>query len=93
MLIGVLVLDLYLPMCNSLKEKRSVVKRLKDKIRNSFNVSVSELDDQDIWRRTQIGVSCISMNGKDANNILSKIVNLVESDGSVEVLDYKISFL
>ncbi|HHF58000.1 MAG TPA: DUF503 domain-containing protein, partial [candidate division WOR-3 bacterium] len=51
MLVGVLILDLYIPASNSLKDKRGILKRLKDRIRNKFNVSVSEIDDQDVWRR------------------------------------------
>ncbi len=93
MLIGTLIIDLYLPNCNSLKEKRSILKRIKDRIRNAFNVSVSELDDHDVWRRAQLGIACISSDGKDANSTLSRIVNFVEAEGLVEILDYKINFL
>lgn len=93
MLVGILIIDLYLPTCNSLKEKRSILKRLKDKVRGSFNVSISEVDELDIWRRAQLGVACISNNGKDANSILSRVVNFIESEDLVEILDYKISFV
>lgn len=93
MLVGILIIDLYLPTCNSLKEKRSILKRLKDKVRGSFNVSISEIDELDIWRRAQLGVACISNNGKDANSLLSKVVNFIESEDLVEILDYRISFV
>lgn len=93
MLVGILIIDLYLPTCNSLKEKRSILKRLKDKVRGSFNVSISEVDELDIWRRAQLGVVCISNNGKDANSLLSRVVNFIESEDLVEILDYKISFV
>ncbi|MEO0198009.1 MAG: DUF503 domain-containing protein [candidate division WOR-3 bacterium] len=93
MLVGILIIDLYLPTCNSLKEKRNILKRLKDKVRGSFNVSISEIDELDIWRRAQLGVACISNNGKDANSLLSKVVNFIESEDLVEILDYKISFV
>ncbi|MGB9824766.1 MAG: DUF503 domain-containing protein [Candidatus Hydrothermia bacterium] len=93
MIIGVLIVDLYLPTCNSLKEKRSILKRIKDRVRDTFNVSISEIDDQDVWRRAQLGVACISNNGKDANSILSKVVNFIESTDLVEILDYKINFV
>jgi len=93
MLIGVLIIDLYLPTCNSLKEKRSILKRIKDRVRNSFNVSISELDEHDIWRRAQLGIACISNDGKDANSVLTKVVNFIESQDLVEILNYKINFL
>jgi uncharacterized protein YlxP (DUF503 family) len=93
MLVGILVVDLYLPNCNSLKEKRSILKRLKDRVRNNFNVSISEIDDQDVWRRAQLGIACISNNGKDANQLLNKVVNFIESEAIAEILDYKINFV
>ncbi len=93
MLIGVLVIDIYIPTSNSLKEKRSILKRIKDRVRNNFNVSISEIGDQDVWRRAQLGIACISNNGKDANELLSKVVNFVECEGIVEILDYKMNFL
>ena len=55
MTIGFCHLDLYLPECASLKQKRSVLKSITTRTRNKFNVSVSELGDNDRWQRAQLG--------------------------------------
>ena len=54
--IGLLQLDLHIPYAHSLKEKRMALRRLKDRLRKRFNVSVSELDHQELWQRAQVGV-------------------------------------
>lgn len=93
MIVGVLVVDLYIAESNSLKEKRSVLKRLKNRIRNKFNVSVAELGDHDIWRRAKIGIAHLSTNGKFSGQELQKVAKFLESDFQVEVLDYEMRFL
>ncbi len=93
MLVGVLILDLYIPASNSLKDKRGILKRLKDRIRNKFNVSVSEIDDQDVWRRAQLAVAHVSNRGNLCNSILSQVVNFVEREHDVQILDYRLEFL
>ncbi len=58
--IGLLTLELYLPESHSLKDKRQVVRSLKDRLRARFNVAVAELEGQDSWQRAVIGVVGIS---------------------------------
>ncbi len=93
MIVGLLLVDIYIPESNSLKEKRSVIKRLKDRIRNKFNVSVSEIDDLDVWRRAKIGIVHISSSGKFSTQELQKVANFIERDFQVQVLDYEMRFL
>lgn len=90
---GVLVVDIYIPESNSLKDKRSVLKRLKDRIRNKFNVSVAEVDDHDIWRRAKIGIAHISSNGRFSGQELQKVAKFLEDDFQIQVLDYEMRFL
>lgn len=54
--IALLTLDIHIPHAQSLKEKRMVVRRMKDRLQSKFNVAVSEVDHQDLWQRTQISV-------------------------------------
>jgi len=56
MVIGVMTLEFHLPSCQSLKSKRYVVKSLKVRLFNKFNVSVAEVDFHDLWQRTKIAV-------------------------------------
>ena len=83
-------LDLYLPGSQSLKDKRQVLKSLKDRIRNRFSVSVAEVDHNDLWQRSVLGMAVVSTATNHANEVLSKAVRFVEQDLRVEVLDYSI---
>jgi uncharacterized protein YlxP (DUF503 family) len=62
--IGVLTLELHLPHAHSLKDKRMVVRSLKERLRARHNVAVAELDHQDLWQRSVIGVVSISNDQK-----------------------------
>ena len=54
--IALLTLDIHIPDAHSLKDKRMVVRRLKDRLRSKFNVAVAEVEHQDLWQRTQLCV-------------------------------------
>ena len=62
--IGLLTLEIYIPDAQSLKDKRQILRSLKDKLRHHFNVSVAELDHQDLWQRSVVGVVSISNDDK-----------------------------
>ena len=59
MIVGLLTLDLHIPAANSLKSKRMVIKSLIEKIKNRFNVSVAEVDAQNLWQRSVIGIAYV----------------------------------
>ena len=71
--IGVLTLELHLPEAHSLKEKRFVVRKIKDRLRSRFNVAVAELDHQDLWQRALLGVVSISSDRKALANLLEAV--------------------
>ena len=56
MVVGLLALEIHLPDAHSLKDKRQVVRKLKERLRARFNVAVAELDHQDLWQRATVGV-------------------------------------
>jgi uncharacterized protein len=58
--VGLLTLELHLPEARSLKDKRQVLRSLKDRLRRHFNVAVAELDFQDTWRSSVVGVVTLS---------------------------------
>ncbi len=94
MQVGVCKLQLRLPENESLKGKRHVVKSLVDRVRNRFNVSIAEVEDQDQWRLITLGVGCVSNDGQYINEVLSKVVDYVaDTRGDAEVLDYEIEIL
>lgn len=77
MTVGVLKVVIAIPHANSLKEKRKVIKSLKDRLRHNFNVSVAEIDDQDIWRTATLAVAVISGDTSYANGVLSRVQDTV----------------
>jgi uncharacterized protein len=58
--VGLLTLEIHIPDARSLKDKRQVLRSLKDRLRGRFNVAVAELDHQDTWQRAQIGIVSLS---------------------------------
>jgi uncharacterized protein len=76
--IGLLTLEIHIPDARSLKDKRQVIRSLKDRLRARFNVAVAELAHQDLWQRSRIGVVSISGDGKHLEESLEEIA--VESE-------------
>ena len=62
MAIGLLTLEIYIPEAHSLKDKRQVLRSLKDRLRGKFNVAVAELEGQDSWQRSVVGVVSVANN-------------------------------
>jgi len=78
MAIGLLTLDIYVPDSHSLKEKRQVLRSLKDRLRGRFNVAVAELDHHDNWQRAQVGVVSISNNAAHLEQSLRTVLSDAE---------------
>jgi uncharacterized protein YlxP (DUF503 family) len=78
---------LSLPGCASLKEKRSVVRSLKDRLRSRFNLSVAETDQQDVLTRAEISVALVATDRRFAESVLDKANHLVEESRDALVLD------
>ena len=81
MVVASLTWDLALPGCSSLKEKRSVIRSLRDRLENKFNVSVAETDFQNVHARAQITVALVASDGRVAESTLDKIDHFVENHG------------
>lgn len=93
MTIGFCRIDLYLPECASLKQKRGVLKGLIARTRNKFNVSVAELGDHDRWQRAQLGVVVVANESRYANRVLSQVVNAIEREDRLILMDYSLELL
>ena len=78
MAIGLLTLDIYVPESHSLKDKRQVLRSLKDRLRGRFNVAVAELDNHDNWQRAQVGVVSISNNAAHLEQSLRTVLSDAE---------------
>lgn len=71
--VGVLILELRLDEAHSLKDKRHFVKSLKDRLRAKFNVSVAEIDYQDLWQRGLVAVATVSSDKAYAEQLLQNV--------------------
>ena len=92
--IGAMKVRLRLPENHSLKGKRRVIKSITSQVSNKFNVSVAEIDDQELWQIATIGVTCVSNDSRHANETLSHIMSFIaQVRGDAEILDYEIEIL
>lgn len=94
MSIGALRVRLRFPENESLKGKRRMLKSITAQVRNKFNVSIAEVEDQDLWQLATLGIVCVSSDRRYTNEILSKVMELITRiRGDAEILDYEIEFL
>ena len=87
MFIGVAQVELFIPESGSLKSKRFVLKSIKTRIRNKFNVSIAEIENNDKWQRSSFGVAVVSNDKKIINSTLTRVINFIENDCRVEIID------
>ena len=73
--VGLLTLEIFIPDARSLKDKRRVLRSLKDRLRGQFNVAVAELDHHDTWQRALVGVVTISPDQRHLEESLHKVEN------------------
>jgi uncharacterized protein YlxP (DUF503 family) len=83
--------DLRIPACHSLKEKRHVVRALTSAIRSSFNVSVAEVEHQDLWQRAALGVAAVGAQEYHLRKVLHEVEKLVDRWAEVEVISTDLS--
>jgi uncharacterized protein YlxP (DUF503 family) len=85
MTVGLLQIEVLLPEAQSLKDKRSVIKSLKDQLRGRFNVAVAELAPDEKWQRATIGVSTLGEDRAYVQGLLAQVTEWVRHTGLVEL--------
>jgi uncharacterized protein YlxP (DUF503 family) len=93
MTVGVLQLELSIGDAMSLKDKRRIIKSLKDRIAFSHNVSIAEVGALDEHRRSLMGVAMVANDHAYVEGALSKLIDFVRTVPSVDLVDYQIDFL
>jgi uncharacterized protein YlxP (DUF503 family) len=93
MVIGACRIEVGLFGVHSLKAKRSIVKGLKDRLRNRFNVAVAEVDSLNSHQRAVLGVAYVSNDPSHANSVMDKVIDFVERDSSVTLLESEIEII
>jgi uncharacterized protein YlxP (DUF503 family) len=90
--VGLAVWELLLPGCSSLKEKRQVVKSLKDRLHSRFQLSAAETAHQDVHQRAQVAAAIVSGDRKHAASVLQAADRMVEEEGRARILDSYVTF-
>ncbi len=93
MTVGVLQIEVTVPDAMSLKDKRRVVRSLKDRIAHRHNVSIAEVGALDEHRRAIIGMAMVSNDSRYVEGALSKLVDFVRMVPQVSIIDYRIDLL
>jgi len=93
MTVGVLQVEIAIPDAFSLKDKRRVVKSLKDRIAHGHNVSIAEVGALDEHRRSILGVAMVSNDSRYVRGALDKLVDFVRLTPQVSLIDYRIEML
>ncbi|HEY8368833.1 MAG TPA: DUF503 domain-containing protein [Thermodesulfobacteriota bacterium] len=93
MVVGVCQLDVMVHDSDSLKAKRSVLRRVIARVHQTFPVAIAEVGNHDIWQRATLGVSVVGNEEAHVNAVLDKVVNFVDGLHLVEILDHQIELL
>jgi len=89
MVVGIVRIELHIPAAGSLKDKRQVVRSLKDRIREHVRAAVAEVDHQDLWQRAALGVAVVAADGGHAREQLQSVRRLVEQTYAAQLTDWQ----
>ena len=89
MFVGTARIEFHLPASASLKDKRAVVRSLKERIRQRVSASVAEVDHQDLWQRAALGVAVVSGERRQVGEMLESVRRLVEGTHGADLLDWQ----
>ena len=93
MVVGVCTIEIHLPFSQSLKDKRKVIKSLKDRLRGRHNISLAEVDGQDLWQRAVLGIAAVADRRPPLEGLFQAILTEVESQIPGEIVDRDIQYL
>ncbi len=91
--IGLLEVEFLIPGASSLKDKRRLVRSIKDRIRNRHNVSIAEVDHQDLIARCHLAMVTISGRRRDAEKRLNSALDIVDRQLEIQVIDSRVQWL
>ena len=90
--VGLLTLEIHLPYAHSLKEKRAVLRKIRDRLQVRFNVAIAELDHQDAWQQATLGVVSISNSQPLLESVFRQVLGEAEKVLGEDVADYMLEF-
>lgn len=89
MVVGLCTVELFVAGSRSLKDKRQVLHSLKDRLRDKFNLSIAEVDGQDLWQKAVLGMACVANDGGYVNQVLEQALNMIRGMPAVEIVRAK----
>ena len=92
-IVGLCTVELFIPDSQSLKDKRQVLLSLKDRLRDKFNLSVAEVDGQDLWQKSVLGLACVANETRHVNQVLEQALNVIRAIPAVEIVQSRVDLL
>jgi uncharacterized protein YlxP (DUF503 family) len=93
LVVGTVEVDLSLPGVNSLKEKRRRLKSLLARMQNRFNISIAEVKFNDNLRMARLGAAVVSNDKAYVDQVISRIVKIIDSEPEINITDYRVEIL
>ena len=93
MFVGICRIELHLPGCQSLKDKRVLLRSLLDRLRKRYNLSVAEVDGQDLWQRCTLGFSNVNSSKGGAERTIAEVIRYVEREDEMEIIKCEVDVL
>ena len=91
--IGVLQFTIQIPYAASLKDKRSVIKSMRERLRRSYNISIAEIDDQDEWTLATLGITAAGSDIPQVNSLLDRILNTLQDWRDTSLADHRMEII
>lgn len=93
MTVGILQGAVFIHGSHSLKEKRMFLHSLRARLRNHFNVAVTQIDDEDKWQKSTLAVVGVEKNRRNMDSILCRIINFIEGFNGIELIDHEMELI
>ena len=87
MQLGTLRIVLHIPQSRSLKSKRQVVKGIIERLKSRFNISIAEVEDNDLWQRATLGIAMVANESRFVDQVLDSVENYIASNPEVIIVD------
>jgi uncharacterized protein len=92
-IVGLCTIELFIANSQSLKDKRRVLLSMKDRLQQKFNLSVAEVDGQDLWQKAVLALACVANDGRHVNQVLDQALNLIRGNPAVEIVQSRVELL
>ncbi|HUP65071.1 MAG TPA: DUF503 domain-containing protein [Thermoanaerobaculia bacterium] len=90
MIVGIALFEFHIPHAQSLKEKRSVVRSLRDRLRGRYEISVAEVGLQDLHQRTRLGVAVVAAEGSEIERMFDQIAHAAEKESDALLVGWNL---